>query len=255
MRRKVIEKTDGYIAKGGKTTYSICVAAPNDCAMQYAAEELKRLIKLASDAELSIGNGSAESAIYLSVGKGLSAGEKNRNGFTIKTVGKDVHIDGVDKTGLLFGVYRFMELVADYMYLADDETLIGDCVAFKKLDVYDYPDFQNRDVYNYDTKHFADHARRLYLSGGNFSIEEEKYGEGSWWSTLWDQSLCDQLVDHKVYRNKYPHWYSSPDKAAFQLCYTIPKLCIPKTRTKRGISPRKTMRTGITDSFGLSSIL
>ncbi len=221
MRIKNIGKIDGYIAKEGKTSYKIVLSKVGDCAMDYAGEELQRLIKLASNADMSISYQTEnKNAIYLGFGKALENDFNNRNGFAIKTIGKDVYIDGVDKTGLLFGVYRFMEYVAEYMYLSDDETLIGDCVSFKQLNIYDYPDFLNRDVYNYDTKHFANHARRLFLSGGNFSIEEEKYGEGSWWSTLWDQSLCDQLVDHNVYRAKYPHWYSSADKAQFQLCYT-----------------------------------
>ena len=220
MRIKNIGNIDGYIAKDGKTDYDILISNNEDVAIRYAAEELQRLIKLASSAETAVTVTVGERpVISLSVGKGFCPAN-NRNGFAIKTEGKNVYIDGADKNGMLFGVYRFMEYVAGYMYLAPDETKIGDCVEFREIDIYDYPDFANRDVYNYDTKNFPENERRLFLSGGNFSKNEEKYGEGSWWAPLWDQSLCDQLADHNIYRKKYPHWYSSPNDSQFQLCFT-----------------------------------
>ena len=221
MRKIRVGAVTGFIARLGNTLYSIVIRSDADCAVRYAAEELQRLIKLATDAEIKIESSSDTSkAVYLDTGKAIVAQQCPRNGFAIKTIGENVYIDGADKNGLLFGVYRFMELVADYMYLAEDETLIGDCVSFKDLDVLDYPDFKNIDVYNIDTKEKPDHARRLYLTGGNYSKEEAKYGEGSWWATLWDQSLCDQLVDYRIYKEKYPHWYSQQNKTNFQLCYT-----------------------------------
>lgn len=223
MRKFNNKATNKIIAKNGESVYCI-IANTSDCAMQYAAEELQRLIALAANVTLEIlERTNGKKAIYLGTGKAMACEYSNRNGFAIKTIDEDVYIDGVDKTGLLFGVYRFMELVAGYRYLASDETLMGDCVAFHELDIYDYPDFPNRDVYNYDTKLFPEHARRLFLSGGNFSIQEPKYGEGSWWSNLWDQSLCDQLVDYREYMDKYPHWYyNNPTTSGaprIQLCY------------------------------------
>ena len=221
MRKFDIGQKDGYIAKDGQSDYAIILPHNADCAIQYASEELQRLILLASKCEVEITREKTKAnGIYLSTGKALGNKNCSRNGFAIKTFGKDVYIDGQNKNGLLFGVYRFMEIVADYMYLAEDETLIGDCVYFKELDVLDEPDFKNVDVYNIDTKDKPDHARRLYLTGGNYSKAEPKHGEGSWWSSLWDQSFCDQLVDHRIYKAKYPNWYSQPSKPSFQLCYT-----------------------------------
>ena len=222
MRKFEIGEIKGYIAKDGKTDYAIVLPKNADCAEEYAAEELQRLIDVASSCKVEIVYGNTDKkALYLNAGKAIGETILSRNGFSIKTEKENVYIDGIDRNGLIFGVYRFMELVADYMYFAEDEMRIANYVAFKNLDVIDYSDFKNTDVYNVDTRDNPVHARRLFLTGGNYSIQEAKYGEGSWWSSLWDQSFCDQLVDHKIYKQKFPHWYSMPyELPKFQLCYT-----------------------------------
>ena len=110
--------------------------------------------------------------------------------------GDDVVIVSASRTAIIYAMQRYLELNMGYMYYHWEEIRYGDELVKRDLDVVDYPDFVNRDVFAYDTKERRENHIKLYNCGTAIRDAEEKYGEGSWWSSLHDQSLALQIIDY-----------------------------------------------------------
>lgn len=241
MERKfILGERKGAIAKDGKTEYSVFISKDADASVRYAAGELVRLVKLATGAELpvitekkgkviSLGN----NELSAKVGLKATTAEITRHGFKIKTFGNDVVIVSSSRTGIIYAMQRYLELNMGYMYYHWEEVHYGDELTERDLDVVDFPDFLNRDVFSYDTLQRPENHIKLYNCGcalnssgdPNVNMQAQaKYGEGSWWSSLHDQSLALQLVDYRVYRERYPHWYFGKEGGSNgtnpHICYT-----------------------------------
>ena len=232
MHRKfLLGKSDGAIAEKGKTGYSILISENPASSVLYAAQELSRIVKKATGAVLPIVIEKKGPVIslgdnFLSLKKGLNftGREVTRHGFRIKTNGDDVFILSKDEIGLIYAVQRYLELNLGYMYYAPDEEEYDDILVKRSLDVIDFPDFKNRDVFNFDTLQDPENHVKLYLSGSAIRNGDKKYGEGSWWASLHDQSLALQILPYEVYRAFHPEWYvgGAGGNAAInpQICYT-----------------------------------
>lgn len=237
-RYQMVEESDIKLVKDGTSDYSILLNQEYGPAEEYAALEFNRILNEAAGIELPVTTDAdlSVSTKYISIGDTLMSEEANvkptlevydRNGFHIKSYKDGLVINAPQKSGLIYGVYRFFEKNCDYMYYDVDTFKINrnKTVELKKFDFQDWPDFTNRDVFSYGMRTNAAHTMRLFNSGGQFSKWSEQYGEGSWWSqSLDDQSFITSLLKPKVYREKYPHWYVSSGKAGqagyAQLCYT-----------------------------------
>ena len=235
-RRQIVTESDNYLVRDGESDYAVLLRPDYTAAELYAAQELNYFLDIASGVSLPVVT-EAESGEtrYISIGAtdmataaGVTATHEDltRNGFRIVSYGDGIVIVAPNDSGHIYGVYRFLEENCDYMYYAPDEFVIeqGTDIPLKHFDYEDYPDFLNRDVYNYDTKEFPENAMRLYTTGSNYSAWSAKYGEGGWWSTLHDQSLALQIVDYTVYRADYPRWYCGGEGGSPatnpQICYT-----------------------------------
>lgn len=232
MERKfILGEKKGIIAKDGKTDYSVLISADANPSVKYAAEELVKMVKIATGATLEIIHEKQGKVISLgdneyskTLGLKATTVELNRHGFKIKTYGDDVVIVSASRTAIIYAMQRYLELNMGYMYYHWEEIRYGDELVKRDLDVVDYPDFVNRDVFAYDTKERRENHIKLYNCGTAIRDAEEKYGEGSWWSSLHDQSLALQIIDYKVYRKKYPHWFFGRQGGSNwnnpQICYT-----------------------------------
>ena len=243
MERKfLLGEKKGVIAKNGFTDYSVLIAPDNNPTVKYVADELVRMVKEATGATLPIITEKKGKVISLgdnsyskAVGLKATTAEITRHGFKIKTFGEDVIIVSSSNTGLIYAMQRYLELNMGYMYYHWEEIRYGDELVARDLDVVDFPDFLNRDVFSYDTLKRQENHVKLYNCGSAINKNSDKnlssivmcgnkYGEGSWWSTLHDQSLALQLVDYKVYREKYPHWFFGKEGGTNgtnpHICYT-----------------------------------
>lgn len=243
MERKfILGDKKGVIAKNGYTDYSVLISPNANDTEIYVADELVRMVKEATGAVLPIVTEKKGKVISLGdndyskkVGLKATTAEITRHGFKIKTFGDDVVIVSSSKTGLIYAMQRYLELNMGYMYYHFEEIHYGDELVARDLDVVDFPDFLNRDVFSYDTLKRQENHVKLYNCGSainknsdknlsTIAMHKDKYGEGSWWSTLHDQSLALQLVDYKVYREKYPHWFFGKEGGTNgtnpHICYT-----------------------------------
>ncbi len=230
---------DSYLVENGASSYAILLREGYDEAEEFAAEEFNKLLKEASGVQLPVVTQADLSSTtkYISIGDTAMSeaakvdptkAEYTRNGFHIKNYKDGLVINAPERSGLIYGVYRFFEKNCNYMYYDVDTSVIdrSESVVLKEFDFQDWPDFLNREVYSYGTKENPAYAMSLYTTGGQFSKWESKYGEGTWWSkTLDDQSFQTALLQPGTYKEMYPHWFyvepGATGQAAYpQMCYT-----------------------------------
>ena len=108
------------------------------------------------------------------VGLTATTAEITRHGFKIKTFGDDVVIVSSSKTGLIYAMQRYLELNMGYMYYHWEEIHYGDELVARDLDVVDFPDFLNRDVFSYDTLKRQENHVKLYNCGSAINKNSDK---------------------------------------------------------------------------------
>ena len=236
-RTQIIKDSDKYLVENGTSEYKILLREDASKAENYAAVEFNVLLELAAGIKLdvvytadldqstkyiSIGN----TALATKAGKTVSKNSMNRNGFKLLSYGDGLLILAGDNTGLIYGVQRFFEKNSNYMYYTPDEIKIdkSDNIKLLNYDFEDWPDFPERDVYNNTTKTDPETTMKYYLNGSIYSKWDEMYGEGTWWSSLYDQSMEEQICPSKVYGAEHPDWYYGPggdtNATRSQLCFT-----------------------------------
>ena len=234
-RYQKVEESDVYFVQDGASSYSILLRKGYDLSEGYAATEFNRLLKEVSGVTLPIVTEADinSNTKYISIGEtemsqvaGIEPQLKDytRNGFHIKSYGDGLVINAPQRSGLIYGVYRFFEKNCGYIYYDTDTMVIdrSETVQLKNFDFQDWPDFANRDVHSYESNHNPAHVMRLYNTGGQFNSWGDMYGEGDWWSSLNDESLLTQLLKWGTYRDEHPEWYLQSEKqhTETQLCYT-----------------------------------
>ncbi len=236
-RTQIVGDGENYLVKDGASEYKILLRENASKAENYAAKEFNGLLYSVSGTKLEIVDSADldNSTKYISIGNtamALAAGEAvskngmNRNGFKIKSYEDGLLIVAGDYTGLIYGVYRFFEKNCDYMYYAPDEIRLNKSETVKLLNYNfeDWPDFPERDVYNNTTKTDPAATMKYYLNGSIYSKWDDTYGEGTWWSSLYDQSMEEQIVPSKIYGAEHPDWYYGPggdtNATRSQLCFT-----------------------------------
>ncbi len=243
---QVVTETEKLLVKAdGTSDYAILIPSEGFTPThQYAADEICLRVSEATgvalpiyrDGEVSIDANS--NTKYISIGNTKLAKEMGiedvtrekltRNGFRIKSYKDAIVIVAPNPSGLLYGSYRFLENQIDYIYYAPTEIRVGDYVGkdlnLKFFNFEDWPDFLERNVFNYDTTSDPQNAARLYNNGYKATVGGGKYGEGTWWASLHDQSICLQIIDYNKYNAKHPTWYiGGPVGEAStnpQVCYT-----------------------------------
>ena len=236
-RTQKITDSDTYLVNNKTSEYKILLREDASKAENYAALEFNMLLDSVCGTKLEIVSTSdlEDTTKYISIGNTKlaelsgyidGANSYNRNGFKIKSYEDGLLILAGDNTGLIYGVYRFFEKNCNYMYYAPDEIRIdkSDDVKLLNYDYEDWPDFPERDIYNLTTKTDPSTTMKYYLNGSIYSKWEETYGEGTWWSSLYDQSMEEQICPSKIYGAEHPDWYYGPggdtNATRSQLCFT-----------------------------------
>ena len=173
MERKfLLGEKKGVIAKNGFTDYAVLIEPNANDTVQYVADELIRMVKEATGAELPVITEKKGKVISLgntnyakTVGLTATTAEITRHGFKIKTFDDDVVIVSSSNTGLIYAMQRYLELNMGYMYYHWEEIHYGDELVQRDLDVVDFPDFLNRDVFSFDTLKRQENHVKLYNCG------------------------------------------------------------------------------------------
>ena len=237
-RVQKIKEGSKFLVQNGESEYKILLPSEPVPAEEYAASEFNQLLSQVSGVKLEVVTEAdlSVSTKYISIGDTVMAEDANailgvnginRNGFKIKSYKDGLLIVAGDRSGLIYGVYRFFEKQCNYMYYTPDEIRLDKSSSIKmhEYDFEDWPDFPNREIYTYANLHYPEQTMRYYMNSSMFSKHSELYGEGTWWSSLLDQSLVLQLLSYETYRAENPTWFVG---GAGGSNATNPQLCFSK---------------------------
>ena len=237
-RTQIINEGSNFLVENGSSNYKILLKSDATEPERYAASEFNYLLQQVSGVSLEIVTEAdlSQSTKYISIGDTVMAEEAgavlgangiNRNGFKIQSYKDGLMIVAGDQAGLIYGVYRFFEKQCNYMYYTPDEIRLDKSSTIKlhDYDFEDWPDFPNREVYTYTNRYYPDQTMRYYMNSSMFSKSSAQYGEGTWWSSLLDQSLALQLLDYEVYRAEHDNWYYGKGGGSNA---TNPQLCFSR---------------------------
>lgn len=242
-RRQSVTETDTWFVKpGGTTDYAILLPSSYGASHVYAAEEIRLRVYESTGVNLEIVKEAVtdigDNTKFISIGATSIANESGitytkdeltRNGFKIMSYKDAVLILSPTYSGYVYGAYRFLEKQIDYVYYAPTEVRVGDYarsgVKLKNFNFEDWPDILNRVVFNYDTNSDSENAMRLYNNPSSYALSaDSKYGEGSWWSSLHDQSMALQILPYGTYRDAHSEWYvggaGGSNATNPNICYT-----------------------------------
>ena len=146
--------------------YVIILSKNASATEQYAAEELQKYIKEATNCCFDILTEDydvMENKIYVGdtdalINAGGISADLGTDGFVLKSIDgndelRDLFIAGGSDKGTLYGVYEFLESNLGIRFLTADETYIPDVIGFNipEIDNSYVPDFENRMFYSKST--------------------------------------------------------------------------------------------------------
>ncbi len=219
------------IAENGESNFHIVNHQYSDETVRYAASELQKYLLKATNAaipyfsdrcpmrgpEIRIGeNVRGETAVENSL---------DAEGFCIRGDGEHITITGKTSRGVLYGVYRFLEIFCNYRCFTKDVEYIDtvDMLEIELDEITEKPAFEFRDAYfrNAFDGSFASKSR---LNSGLCDISKAKGGRVKWFN--FHHSFCD-LVPESLYFDEHPEYYSEIDGKRVrdsQLCLTNPEV-------------------------------
>lgn len=218
--------TSDYLVKNKNSEYKLLVPQNPSAEISTTAEDFIALFQEATGVKLIVekDNGTMQhnaSAKYISLGEtslAKSAGVSTQDdeleyfGYSIKTVGKSIFINGNSDISITFGVYGFLELQFNF-----------DCFSNT---CYHIDSVKESPLYNYDVKEAPDLKMReeFYPINDGYARRRMKYvsrnemiaGEGTVHSSMVYVSP-DKYNNPDDKDNYHPEWFGA---GLTQLCYT-----------------------------------
>lgn len=227
-----------YLYRNGISGYSILLRDDANMYEELAASELMQNLQKATGSAISVVKDSQlkSDTRIISLGhtslwdkkvnKTLSKNDIIDSGYYIETVGNNVFISCPDMTtssGVLYGVYDFLNDAIDYTFYAKDEIKI---VETKTIPLYDYsgyivnPAFEMRQLVNGDLRDDSLTTMRYRMA-----YPSEAYGFVNWghgqvgkFIPLNEKCSCGlEGCEGKTFYQHHKDWFSADKK---QLCYT-----------------------------------
>lgn len=216
-----ISTTGEYMVKDGVSNYSIVVPAEHDENVTFAASELQNFLVQSTGVKLSIitDDGMAynpaerhfslgTTSLFTSSGYKIPE-ELLQTGYVLKRQENTLFLNAVQGTGIIDGVYDFLEYVIHLKVYSYDEFYY-DKVA--EIPLYDFqaeykPLFDTRDIL---AKHLIVstlYKRRLRLYS--------ELGSGKW--AAFSHTVISIFLPLETYYDKHHDWYSAGKN---QVCYS-----------------------------------
>ena len=218
------------IAERGKTpTCTITYAPDAHPCVKYAAEELRDYVKKLTGVELTI-NGEADRRIVL-LGD-VAICDVAPDGFAIRVHNGELHVDGTNSRGCLYGVYDLLERyggVGFYSSWCEKVPRLEKLSAPRGI-VVSSPAFAMREPFWYDVSVHREFAAKLRVNGFNHTsnnVPARVGGDGfRFGGGLESCHTFNKLCDPKVYFDRHPEYFSLVKgkrlKERTQLCLTNP---------------------------------
>ena len=229
-----------WLFRNGKSDYRIVLDRQASPSEKKAAEELQMYIKQISGAELPITDDATSRGRRIFVGFGSAVADipgaqnpkADDEGFTYRTVGKDLLIYGGAQRGSMYGVFSFLEDELGVKWLTPKCTVVPSMqkYALPRLDRSEKPALALR----YDG-HFAVEREPVWSAHNKENMKwnptQNDYGNIE---AYWNAHTMGQLLPAREFFEKHPEYFSLRDGKRIpngQLCLSNPEVLeICKTR-------------------------
>ncbi len=240
--KPLVQVANEYLYHGGVSEYSILIRDDANYYESFAASELSLNLSKATGNSISVVTESQlknkNRVISLGhtslwdekVGLTLTEDEIAISGYYIKTVENNVYIscpDNTSSSGVLYGVYDFLNDAVDYEFYAADEIY---CKSTQDIPLYYYegntinPTFEMRMLPKADLRDDSTSVMRYRMTSpsSNFGFITWGHGQVSQY-VLPDAACtcglagCGRGITHYQH---HPDWFSEYGTSAIQLCWT-----------------------------------
>ena len=219
------------IARNGESDFHIVNNMYSDETIRFAASELQKYILKATNTAIPFFSDDPrcprrgpEIMIGADV-RGETGWEEDihEEGFVIRGAGDNITITGKTSRGVLYGVYRFLEIFLNYRcFTKDIETIDQKDVFEIELDeIREEPSFDFRDAY-FRGAFDGNFASKSKLNSSLCDISTAKGGRKKWFN--FHHSFLN-LLPESEYFDEHPEYFSEIDgvrKRETQLCLTNP---------------------------------
>lgn len=230
--------------KNGKSSYAIVLCTDASASEETAAKELQHYIKLIGGAELPIINSDRveknSKQIFIGFNEeygamcGVVQPDINDEGYTYRTIDKNIWIYGGKQRGTMYGVYSFLENEFGVRWYTREFTKIPTLTEWVVKDMFfsEKPFIQYRHIlYNNVDGHKDWQAHNKTNTA--WSAQENEYGN---LTAYWNAHTMGQFISADEYFGQHPEYFSLRDgkrKPNAQLCLSNPEvldICIEKMK-------------------------
>ncbi len=230
-----------WLFRRGESKYQIVVSAEASTSEQTAARELQDYIQQVSGARLPITSDLTARGRNIFVGYNVRVAEltsaqkpeTNDEGFTYRTVGRDLFIWGGSQRGTMYGVFTFLERELGIHWLTPKCTVVPKLKEFKLRPM------------NQSERPFIDYRYSNYFVAEGVPLWSAHTRENTKWSpttneygnleAYWGAHTMEWLVPVKEFFDSHPEYFCLRDGKRYsgygQLCLSNPDVLeICKTR-------------------------
>ena len=228
----------------GKSDYSIVLCNEASTSEQTAAEELQQYLEQISGAVLPIISPDqlekGQRHIFVGYNEeygkelGIECPDNNYEGYTYRTVGKNIWIYGGKQRGTMYGVYSFLENELGIRWYTFDYTKIPQLKKWKikELNHSEEPFLQYRHILYANIEPHSDWLAHNKCNAV-WNAQNNKYGN---LSAYWNAHTFEQFIPSGEYFDKHPEYFSLREGKRTpytQLCLSNPEvleICIEKMK-------------------------
>ena len=220
------------IAAHGESFFHIVAHQYSDEAVRHAAEELQKYLLKATGAVIPyFSDRCPRRGPEIRLGK-MARGENeppedlHEEGFCIRAAGEDISITAKTSRGVLYGVYRFLEIFCNFRCFSKDSESIdrSDVLEIELTEIREQPAFDFRDAY-FRRAFNGDFCAKNRLNTSLADLSVAKGGRMKWFNF---HHSFDDLVPPSEYSDAHPEYYSEIDGKRIprntQLCLTNPEV-------------------------------
>jgi hypothetical protein len=222
------------LIQNGQSNYKIVLGQDASPSEKHAADELQMFLQQISGATLPIvsdGGRLADNEIILGDNQHLRAldtkidfAKLGKEGFTIRTVGRNLVIAGGKLRGTMYGVYTFLEDYLDCRWFSAKVSRIPKktTVAIQPIDDTQVPRLEYREPFEKDGFD-GDWSARNKANSNAAALDEKRGGKISYFGFV---HTFNDLVPPAKYYAQHPEYFSLIDgqrmNGYYQLCLTNP---------------------------------
>ncbi len=220
------------IAEGGESDFHIVNHRYSDETVRFAASQLQKYLLASTGAVIPyFSDKCPKRSPEIRIGPGVRGETEaeqglHSEGFCIRGDGENISITGFTSRGVLYGVYRFLELFCDIRFFTKEVEEIPRRETLKiclEGEIREEPAFEMRDAY-FRFAFDGDFAAKCHFNSSLCDLSAAKGGRMKWFNC---HHSFDDLVPARIWFEEHPEYFSLVKGERIpngQLCLTNPEV-------------------------------